>query len=179
MQLLVIRHLPTRHNQNGLLQGRLDLDIEPPDKPQLQRITENQGRIQQAGAIDQVLCSSLKRTVQTARAYGYDEETCIREPLLNELDFGGWEGLPRQQMWDALGDAWWRNPQKIVLGEPVLALQQRVTGLIEKYAWSERLLLFSHGAWTRALLAYSRSGNIRDMNRETVDNNDLLYLTLE
>ena len=178
MKLLVIRHLPTKYNNSGILQGRLDIDIEPPKQEQLLRIAENQRKIRQLGPVDRVLCSSLNRTAQTALAYGYTERAYIREPLLNELDFGCYEGLPRQEMWDALGEAWWQSPEYLVLGEPVLALQQRITGLLEKYAHAERLLLFSHGAWTRALLSYSRIGDIRDMNWMTVNNNDMLCLTL-
>jgi len=178
MKLLVIRHLPTKYNNSGLLQGHLDIDIEPPNQEQLLRIADNQRKIQQIGPVDKVLCSSLNRTAQTALAYGYAKRACIREPLLNELDFGCYEGLPRQDMWDALGEAWWQSPEYLVLGEPVLALQQRITDLLEKYAQAERLLLFSHGAWTRALLSYSRIGDIRDMNRMMVNNNDMLCLTL-
>lgn len=178
MKLLVIRHLPTEYNNSGMLQGRLDIDIEPPNQEQLQQIAENQRKIQQLGPVDRVLCSSLNRTAQTALAYGYAERACIREPLLNELDFGCYEGLPRQEMWEGLGEVWWQSPECLVLGEPVFALQQRIIRLLEKYAQAERLLLFSHGAWTRALLSYSRVGDIRDMNRMTVNNNDMLCLTL-
>ena len=177
MELLVIRHLPTKYNNSGMLQGRLDVDIEPPSQKQLLRIAENLSKIRQVGPVDRVLCSSLNRTAQTALAYGYAESAYILEPLLNELDFGCYEGLPRQEMWDALGEAWWKRPEYLVLGEPVLALQHRITGLLEKYAQAERLLLFSHGAWTRALLSYSRIGDIKDMNQMTVDNNDMLCLT--
>jgi len=179
MKLLVIRHLPTKYNISGLLQGRLDIDIEPPNQQQLLQIGENQRKIQQVGPIDRVLCSRLNRTAQTALAYGYTEKACIREPLLNELDFGCYEGLPRQEMWNTLGEAWRQSPESLVLGEPVLALQQRITDLLEKYAQAEQLLLFSHGAWTRALLSYSRIGNIRDMNQITVNNNEMLFLSLE
>ena len=176
MELLVIRHLPTRYNNSGLLQGRLDIDIEPPNQEQRLRIAENRRKIQQHGPVDRVLCSSLNRTVQTALAYGYTEHDCIREPLLNELDFGCYEGRSRQQMQDALGEAWRQNPQTLTLGEPVLALQQRITAFLKKYMQAERLLLFSHGAWTRALLSCCRTGNIRDMNQITVNNNDMLFL---
>jgi len=178
MELLVIRHLPTNYNKSGRLQGCLDIDIEPPDREQLLQIADNQDKIRQAGPIDSVLCSSLNRTAQTSQAYGYAEGDYIREPLLNELDFGCYEGLPRQKMYDILGETWWQSPESLVLGEPVLALQYRISELLEKYAQAERLLLFSHGAWTRGLLSYSRIGNIRDMNQMTVNNNDLLCLTL-
>lgn len=178
MELLVIRHLPTQYNNNGMLQGRLDVDIEPPGEEQQLLIAENLRKIHQVGPVDRVLCSSLKRTAQTALAYGFTETACIHEPLLNELDFGRYEGLRRQEMWDALGEVWWQNPESLDLGEPVLALQHRITGLLEKYAQEQRLLLFSHGAWTRALLSYSRIGDIRDMNRMTVNNNEMLRLTL-
>ena len=178
MELLVIRHLPTQYNNSGILQGHLDINIEPPNSEQLLRITENLRKIHQVGPIDRVLCSSLNRTAQTALAYGYDEGACIREPLLNELDFGCYEGQPRQEILNTLGEAWWQSPENLILGEPVLALQHRITGFLEKYAQAERLLLFSHGAWTRALLSYKKTGNISDMNQMTVNNNDMFCLTL-
>ena len=176
MEMLILRHLSTPYNISGILQGHLDVDIEPPSSEQLLRITENLRKIRQFGSVDKVLCSSLNRTVQTALAYGYDEKTCIREPLLNELDFGCYEGQPRQEMLNRLGEAWWQSPECLVLGEPLLALQHRITEFLEKYAQAERLLLFSHGAWTRALLSYSKTGTIRDMNQITVNNNEMLCL---
>ena len=178
MELLVIRHLPTIYNNRGILQGRLDIDIDPPNQDQLLRVAENQRNIRQVGPISKVLCSSLNRTAQTALAYGYDETACIREPLLNELDFGYYEGLPRQEILNTLGEAWWQSPEDLILGEPVLALQHRITGFLEKYAQTERLLLFSHGAWTRALLSYTQIGDISDMNQMKVNNNDMLCLTV-
>lgn len=82
MKLLIIRHLPTKYNNSGMLQGRLDIDIEPPNQEQLLRIAENQREIRQVGPVDRVLCSSLNRTAQTALAYGYAERACIREPII-------------------------------------------------------------------------------------------------
>ena len=178
MELLIIRHLPTKYNISGILQGNLDIDIEPPNLGQLLQIAENLEKVRQVGYIDNVLCSSLNRTAQTALAYGYDERVCIREPLLNELDFGCYEGLPRQEMLNILGETWWQSPENLILGEPVLVLQHRITLFLEKYVQAERLLLFSHGAWTRALLSYSKLGNLRDMNQMIVSNNEMLYLTL-
>jgi len=178
MELLVIRHLPTKYNNRGILQGHLDVDIEPPNSKQMLRITENQRKIRQVGSVDRVLCSSFNRTAQTALAYGYDEKVCIREPLLNELNFGCYEGRPKQEMLNALGEAWRQSPECLILGEPVLALQHRIIRFLEKYAQVERLLLFSHGAWARALISYSQTGDIRDMNQVIVNNNDMLCLAL-
>lgn len=178
MELLVIRHLPTKYNKSGLLQGRLNIDIDPPNQKQVLQIAENQRRIRQIGTINSVLCSSLNRTIQTALAYGYSDKYCVCEPLLDELDFGCYEGQPRQKMLDILGDVWWQSPESLVLGEPVLMLQNRIIQLLKKYAQNDRLLLFSHGAWTRALLSYIHTGNIRDMNHIIVDNNHMLSLTI-
>jgi len=178
MELLIIRHLPTKYNKSGILQGRLNADIDSPNQEQRLQIAENQKKIHQVGAINKVLCSSLNRTSQTALEYGYDEKRCVREPLLDELDFGFYEGRPRQEMLEKLGEDWLHNPKILTLGEPILALQQRFSELLKKYAQEERLLLFSHGAWTRALLSYSQTGDIANMNQVIVNNNDMLHLTL-
>jgi len=174
VELLIIRHLPTQYNKNGILQGQLDIDIEPPNSVQQRQIAENLKKIHQVGPIDRVLCSNFNRTAQTALIYGYDKEACIREPLLNELNFGGYEGQPRQEMLNVLGNAWLQSPENLILGEPVIALQHRINEFLGKYAQAKRLLLFSHGAWTRALLSYIQMGNIRNMNQITVNNNEML-----
>jgi probable phosphoglycerate mutase len=176
--LIVIRHLPTEYNRLGLLQGRLDMDIVPPNRSQLDKIAENRREIQRSGPVGKILCSRLKRTASTALLYGYAEGICEREPLLDELDFGRFEGCPRQEMLNVLGAAWFENPQALVLGEPVLKLKNRIAALIEKYRYSRRLLLFGHGAWTRALLSITQTGDVRDMNRIIVENNRLVRVEI-
>jgi broad specificity phosphatase PhoE len=92
MQLTLIRHLPTEWNQKTWLQGRQDIELDAVTEEIKQGIVKNQQLLRKLSPFDIVLASTLKRTQQTAEAYGYEAET---ECLLDELDFGPYEGVPK------------------------------------------------------------------------------------
>lgn len=174
MELILLRHMQTQYNVQGILQGRLDIPILPPGPDQQSVIEENKKRISQ-GSYTHILASSLKRTWLTAEFY---VRSYVREPLLDELDFGKWEGHKKRDMIQALPQ-WIHQPDRLVLGEPILDLEKRIKTFLKKYASATRILIFGHGAWIRALLSVHRSGSIRDMNKIIVPNNKLFYLDTE
>ena len=176
MKLALIRHLPTPANRDGLLQGRRDLEILPPSDEALETVARNREALTALGGdFDQVLVSRLRRTAMTAEVYGYGGAATV-EPLLDELDFGRFEGKPRKDMLEVVGDAWIEAPQDLVLGEPIRALGERARGMLRKYSHCERLLLFGHAAWSRALMAIVASGELSGMNKTRIDNNQLVIL---
>jgi len=80
--------MQTRYNVLSLLQGRLDISILPPDPDQQSIIEKNKNKITQESCTH-ILVSNLKRTWETADLY---VNSYTVEPLLDELDFGEWEG---------------------------------------------------------------------------------------
>ena len=92
MKLVCSRHFPTQWNKQGLLQGRHDLDILPLDENCRQAIRHNQSLLREHGLFDLTCVSSLKRTRQTASPY--DIQSIVIEPLLDEIDFGIYQGQP-------------------------------------------------------------------------------------
>ena len=95
MQITLIRHLPTEWNVNTWLQGRQDIEILPiTDCDQLE-IVKNQNILSRLQPFDIILASTLKRTQQTAQMYGMN---VVIEPLLDELDFGDFEGRPKEEL---------------------------------------------------------------------------------
>ena len=66
MNLALLRHLPTRFNQAGLLQGRLDEPILAPGPELTAEIAHTRRRLQQETGFEQVLVSRLRRTAMTA-----------------------------------------------------------------------------------------------------------------
>jgi broad specificity phosphatase PhoE len=176
MRVALIRHLPTESNRAGLLQGRLDPPILPPDDETRVRIEQNRASLQREFPdFDHVLVSSLRRTAMTADAYGYLGGSRA-EPLLDELDFGPYEARPRSEMLAEIGDTWFEAPDTLTLGEPIAALGDRVRSLLAKYGKARNLLLFGHGAWLRALLSLVREGSLRGMNKLTIEHNALTVL---
>lgn len=168
MQITLIRHLPTEWNKKNWLQGRRDISLTPLSVDFQQGIISNQELIKKMAPFDLVLASTLKRTHQTANLYGYEAEP---ECLLDELDFGPFEGKSKDDLIETYGDKWIENPKEIVLGESLLHLEKRILSFIEKYKGYENLLVFGHGSWIRAILSYKQFGDINFMNKMIVNNN--------
>lgn len=177
MNLALLRHLPTRFNQAGLLQGRLDEPILAPGPELTAEIAHTRRRLQQETGFEQVLVSRLRRTAMTAGVYGYHERARV-EPLLDELDFGPYEAGPRTDMLQALGAAWHQDPGQLQLGESIAELEDRVALFLDRYRDAESVLAFGHGAWIRACLSLVRHGSIARMNQLNVANNELILLVV-
>lgn len=173
MQITLIRHLPTEWNKKTWLQGRRDICISPLTNELQNGILENKKLLKQNAPFDIVLASSLNRTHQTATLYGQQAET---EHLLDELDFGIYEGCPKQMLFEAHGASWLENPKSLVLGESVSNLEDRIIQFLDKYKDYNRILVFGHGSWIRAISSYWKYGTINYMNQFTVENNECLSL---
>ena len=175
MRVVCIRHLPTAWNRVNRLQGRRDTDILEPDDISTAAIRRNQETLQKAGHFDLVLVSNLKRTQQTARIYGFKDFRV--EPLLDELDFGDYEGRDRAFLLEEIPD-WTDDPRNVALGEPVLHLEARIRCFVEKYSHLQQVLVFGHGSWTRGLLSIARYADVRNMNALHIDNNELMMVDI-
>lgn len=173
MQITLIRHLPTEWNNQQRLQGQRDIKISSPSKEILQGILENKKDLEQQEPFDYILSSTLKRTKQTAALYGYKPKP---EPLLDEFDFGPFEGKEKELLLKVHGDKWNESPSELTFGEGMSHLHQRILTFLEKYKHSANLLLFSHGTWTRALISFHHYGHIDNMNKLVVHNNQCITI---
>ncbi|MDN3017009.1 histidine phosphatase family protein [Paenibacillus sp. BSR1-1] len=174
MQLTLIRHLPTEWNKKTWLQGRQDIEISEITEAVNKEITENQLLLEKLSPFTHVLASSLRRTHQTARLYGYKYEI---ESLLDELDFGAYEGVPKTDMINEFGEKWRQSPKEIVLGESIENLEKRIVLFLEKYRKSSNILAFGHGSWIRAAISYNQYGHVNNMNKITIENNECITVT--
>ncbi|WP_077618498.1 histidine phosphatase family protein [Bacillus sinesaloumensis] len=172
MELTLIRHLPTRWNELGVLQGSKDIPILEVNDTNKLAIDENKQKLKQKYSL--VLTSTLIRTQQTAKAYGYEDFKL--EPLLNELNFGEYEGKEKKLLIDAHSSDWFSQPRKLELGERLVDLENRMLTFIKKYKQYESILVFGHGSWIRACLSHYRYGTINKMNQFEIKNNQLLTI---
>lgn len=173
MDIAIIRHLPTAWNVQEKLQGQNDIPITLPISEEMHaKIIENKQKLNEMTPFDFVLTSELIRTKQTAKLYGYENTTV--EPLLNELDFGYFEGKSKRDL-EAIPE-WKTAPLQVTLGESLLHFQNRIFTFLEKYAHAQSLLIFGHGSWIRGLLSIRETGTIEKMNQLTVCNNELIIL---
>lgn len=175
MRITLIRHLPTEWNQKTWLQGRRDIEISSLDEQLLGEIAKNKKILHDLLPFDHVLASTLKRTHQTAQLYDFQSET---EGLLDELDFGPFEGLPKERLIETYGAEWLESPQKLILGESIQNLEERISSFIKKYRNCPKLLVFGHGAWIRAFLSYTQFGHINNMNKIEVLNNACMTIQI-
>ncbi|WP_010283889.1 histidine phosphatase family protein [Bacillus timonensis] len=172
MELTLIRHLPTEWNKKGVLQGRKDIPILELNNKDKEDIEKNKKMLRPKYSL--ILTSTLTRTQQTAIAYGY--ENFEPEPLLNELNFGEFEGKKKQHLIETYQNLWFSNPGEIVLGEKIADLEKRMLAFIDKYKDYDSMLVFGHGSWIRACLAYSKFGTINKMNQLEIKNNQMLTI---
>jgi broad specificity phosphatase PhoE len=176
MHITFIRHLPTEWNKKTWLQGRRDIGISLITEDLHNGIAYNQQLLKKMNPFDLVLASTLKRTQQTAHLYGYQAQT---EGLLDELDFGPFEGLPKKKLYEKYGDHWIENPREIILGESIKNLEERIVLFLDKYKDSSNILVFGHGSWIRAIVSYDQHGHIDNMNKIIIGNNECITLSLK
>lgn len=173
MELLLIRHLPTEWNKSGLLQGSQDIPLLPVHDEDLIKVEENKKMINSFYP-EIVVASGLIRTQQTAFHYGFHKP--IIEPLVNELNFGKYEGFEKKQL--VAVKEWSSDPKSLTLGERLSDFEKRIILFLNTYNHYARILVFGHGAWIRALISLNRVGSIQEMNQVNVHNNELIYLTI-
>jgi probable phosphoglycerate mutase len=140
--LILVRHGRTPANADGLLQGRLDQDLDEHGQRQAVAVALYVSAGVRIGA---VIASPLRRAQQTAAAFGLPVETDER---WIELSYGEYEGSPHT---DVPSEVWqrWRDDPDFTPdgGESLAALDTRVRAacadLVER-ASSEHLVVVSH-----------------------------------
>jgi 2,3-bisphosphoglycerate-dependent phosphoglycerate mutase len=89
VRLLLARHGQTAWHRDNRYVSKTNIDIDETGREQARRLA----RRAKKERLDLVLCSPLKRALETAKP---SAEACGLEPRtderLRELDFGGWEG---------------------------------------------------------------------------------------
>ena len=152
--LIFLRHGRTAANEAGLLQGRLNQDLD--EHGRQQAIDAASYIVSETGEVDVVIASPLKRAQQTAQAFGVDVETDER---FIELSYGIYEGVPHA---DVPSEVWqtWRNDYSFVPegGESLAALDDRVrsacSDLIERAA-HQNVVVVSHVSPMKSAVAWA------------------------
>jgi len=151
--LILVRHGRTPANAAGLLQGRLDQDLD--DQGRLQATTVA-AYVQSWCDVDTVVSSPLKRAQQTAGAFGLAVETDDR---WLELSYGEYEGTPHTDVPSEVWQRWRDDPHFTPTGgESLATLDQRVRsaceGLAERAA-GENVVVVSHVSPMKSAVAWA------------------------
>jgi broad specificity phosphatase PhoE len=154
----MVRHLPTAWNHEERLQGRRDVSVQRPyhlDPAVVDRLD--------AFADAPAACSTLRRTRETAEAYGRPD--AVPSPLLDELDFASFEGRSRSELIAETAGLWLANPFECSLGPSLRDLDARQDAfLLDVRRRGSDTVLFGHGVWIRLLVAKVQLGDVRLVN---------------
>jgi len=148
--LILLRHGRTKANAGGLLQGRIDPDLDDLG------VRQAQASAALIGNVDRVIASPLKRAQQTAAALGLPVETDER---FIELDYGDWEAKPVKDVPAATWADWradldFRPPG----GETLNELGSRVRAGLEELAADavhNDIVIVSHVSPIKAAVAWA------------------------
>lgn len=126
--IYLVRHMETAWNEQQRYIGITDLPLSPNGLKNAQLLAE----ALKDKAIKKVFSSNMLRAKQTAQILA-SQFSCpvITEPLLNEVNFGDWEGLTFNEIalnYRQLSQVWLTNPfaVNIPAGESWEAFLQRV-----------------------------------------------------
>ena len=119
--LILVRHGRTAANAQGLLQGRLDQELDELGRQQAVAVAE---RVTGEFDIDLLVSSPLKRALQTAEAFGRPYE--VDERWI-ELAYGEFEGVPHADVPSEVWQRWFHDFDYVPPGgEALSALDRRV-----------------------------------------------------
>lgn len=153
--LILVRHGRTGANAAGLLQGRLDNALDDVGARQVEQVAAA------IGPVDQVICSSLLRSAQTAAMF--DAPTTIDDRWI-ELDYGEFDGWPLE---DVPREVWaaWRTDVTFAPpgGESMHTLDERVRGAANDALELARVgivVVVSHVTPIKAAIAWALGGDV-------------------
>ena len=153
--LILLRHGRTEANRSGLLQGRVDNELDAHGEKQASAAAEYL-HATIPGGIERVIASPLARAQQTASALGLPVES---EPRFIELNYGEWEEKPLSAVPPEVWTQWradldFRPPG----GETLNELGARVREAAQDVAVdaSQRnVVVVSHVSPMKAMLAWA------------------------
>jgi alpha-ribazole phosphatase len=151
--LILVRHGRTPANAAGLLQGRLDQDLDDHGRTQASSVAEFLLRQYQ---IDAVVASPLRRAQQTAAAFERPIETDER---WLELSYGEYEGTRHTDVPSEVWQRWREDPDFTPReGESLASLDVRVRAaceaLVERAA-RENVVVVSHVSPIKSAVAWA------------------------
>jgi broad specificity phosphatase PhoE len=168
VRILLARHGETVFNVDGRWQGQADSPLTPRGLAQAREL----GRALADEPIAAVYSSDLGRAMQTAAEVAAPHGLVVQaEPLLREIDVGGWTGKNRSQIDAAFPGSlpvWDKTPGDMRLpdGETLLEVQSRALAFVverlPKHA-GETVVVISHGAVGQTILVDGMGGVVGDL----------------
>jgi 2,3-bisphosphoglycerate-dependent phosphoglycerate mutase len=168
VRILLARHGETVFNVEGRWQGQADSPLTERGLAQAHEL----GRALADDPVAAVYSSDLARAFQTAaEVAGPHGLTVKAEPLLREIDVGGWTGKGRAEIDAAYPGSlavWDKTPGVMRLpdGETLLEVQNRALAFVAERMPAhagETVVIISHGAVGQTILINAMGGVVDDL----------------
>lgn len=144
MEILITRHGQTEWNVLGKVQGRADIELN--QKGILQ--AEETGKALENEKIDLIICSPLKRAIQTAQIINKNRNIpIIYDESVIERDFGEFEGINKQDF-DFEGYWSYKQNEQYEKAENIKIFFDRVYKFLNRVRSEysdKRILIVAHG----------------------------------
>ena len=167
MKIIVIRHGQTDWNVEEKLQGVTDIPLNSEGIRQAEIAREIINNID----FDMIICSTLKRTIQTTKIISKDKNVPIKyDERITERNYGILEGLKTDEInFDEYFEYYKNKPCKD--GESIQVFFDRIYKFLddvkENYKDYNKILLVTHGDVVRAIKCYfngiPNDGNVKNL----------------
>jgi len=174
ISLDLLRHGETTAGKVFL--GRSDPVLSEVGRQQMSRALSD------GSAYQKIISSPLQRCTEFARYYADKHQLPLSiDEGLSELDFGVWDGLSSEQIWQTDADAlgrFWRDPVKYppTNGEDMKGFYRRTVSSLQSIMADPSLssvLLISHGGTIRNILGWALDLPLQQLNRLAIDHGSL------
>lgn len=184
LNIYLLRHGETAWNADGNRYcGRTDLPLTKKGIQQAELVYEQLKDY----TFEAVYSSPLQRAYTTAKI-ACGEKDVIKDDRLIEVDFGEWEGKPKEQFIPENEESWnkWKqDPSKTKaggIGETAIEVIERVDdffqSLLQKFS-SGNILVVAHNGVNRFYLAYKLGMNLKDYRRLMQENSTVSMFQLD
>jgi phosphoserine phosphatase len=173
-----IRHGQTDYNKQGIIQGSgIDSELNADGIRQALAFYQAHQHV----PFDLIITSTLQRTHQTVHPFIRKDIPVLRDPGINEMHWGRYEGKPASEMMEVAYKRMVSEWQSGNLdygaeeGETMAQLSTRLSGFLERLKRQEaqRVLICSHGRSLRVLMALVRDGDLTKMEQNKHENTGL------
>jgi len=155
-QIILVRHGETEWNVGNIFRGRADVELNQTGIKQAEFLGEYLTDLE----VDAIYSSPLKRALKTAEMIaGYHNLDIEITDALIDLDFGEWQGLPREEVQDKYKDLyaqWINSPEqaKMPSGEGLGDVRERAVGLVNDVVtrYKGTVVLASHRVVNKVLI---------------------------
>lgn len=180
-RVVLVRHGETEWSRTGQHTGRTDIPLSQAGGYKAQLVGDALAGI----PFGLVLTSPLARARETARLAGFLDAQ--PDPDLAEWDYGGYEGITSTEIIERRGSPWtvWTDgvPPGETPGESAADVHARAQSICDRIEpileGGEKVLLFSHGHFLRALAARWLGLEVKDGSLLALDTASISSLGFE